>query len=134
MADLLSPQARAFLLAPRFAVLGTAFEDGRPQLTVMWYRLDGDEIMMNTAAGRVKDGNLRRDPRVAICVEDGYNYVTLYGNVTINDDQETAQRDIFELALRYRDAAYAEQIAANSFRKQQRVTLRVAIDRVDEHF
>lgn len=133
MSPLISEKARAFLQESRFAVLGTAFADGRPQLTVMWYRLDDDTLMMNTAAGRVKDSNLRRDPRVAVCVEDGYNYVTLYGSVELDEDQATAQADIFGLAVRYHDAERAEQMAENSFRKQQRVTLRMTIERVDEH-
>ncbi|MBF6589385.1 MAG: PPOX class F420-dependent oxidoreductase, partial [Ktedonobacterales bacterium] len=70
---------RRFLDEPRFAVLATLSPDGTPQQTVIWYELDGDEIVMNTAEGRIKSGNLRRDPRISLCVEDGYRYVTLTG-------------------------------------------------------
>ena len=75
----LNDTVRAFLGSPRFGVLGTVQADGTPHLTVMWYMLEDDEIMMNTTADRVKAVNLRRDPRVALCIEDAHRYVTIYG-------------------------------------------------------
>jgi PPOX class probable F420-dependent enzyme len=134
MATNVSEQARAFLEEPRFGVLGTAREDGTPQLTVMWYELQGDEVMMNTAEDRAKAANLRREPRVALCVEDGYSYVTLYGSVTLIDDQAIAQADIHRLAVRYWGQAQADARSAEVFSKQQRITLRMTIDRIVEHF
>lgn len=92
-----------FLAEQRFAVLATINADGAPQQTVMWYLLDGDEVVINTAAGRVKDANLRRDPRVSVCIEDGYTYVTLSGQARLVEDQPTAQADIRRLASRYHD-------------------------------
>lgn len=92
-----------FVAEQRFAVLATINADGAPQQTVMWYLLDGDEVVINTAAGRVKDANLRRDPRVSVCIEDGYTYVTLSGQARLVEDQPTAQADIRRLASRYHD-------------------------------
>ena len=83
----LSSKARAFLREKRFAVLGTINPDSTPQLSAMWYELDGDKILMNTKVGRVKERNLRRDPRISICIEDGYNYLTLAGTAQLIDDQ-----------------------------------------------
>jgi PPOX class probable F420-dependent enzyme len=134
MAATMSEQVRAFLSEPRFAVLGTAREDGAPQLTVMWYELDGDEILMNTTVDRDKAANLRRDPRVALCVEDGYAYVTLYGSVRMVEDQATAQADIHRLAVRYWGRERADRTAAAQFSKQQRLTLRMTVERVIEHW
>ncbi|HEX5549006.1 MAG TPA: pyridoxamine 5'-phosphate oxidase family protein, partial [Ktedonobacterales bacterium] len=57
----LQDNVRAFLQERRFGVLATINEDGSAQQTVMWYDVDGDNILMNTRARRVKDGNLRRD-------------------------------------------------------------------------
>jgi len=102
-------------------------KDGTPQQTVMWYELQGDEVMMNTAHGRLKDRNLARDPRVSICIEDGQRFVTLRGTVTLNDEVETAQADIKRLAARYSGAEQAEKSAAN-FRKEHRITLRMKIE------
>jgi PPOX class probable F420-dependent enzyme len=127
----LSPAVRAFLDEKRFAVLATIREDGLPQQTVMWYQLQGDTIMMNTARGRVKDRNLHRDPRASICVEDGQRYVTLSGTCDLQwEDQERAQADIKALAVRYSGPESAERQAAN-FRKEVRETVRMSIERVD---
>jgi PPOX class probable F420-dependent enzyme len=123
----LTDEAREFLGEKRFAVLATINKNGTPQQTVMWYELQGDEIMMNTAHGRLKDRNLIRDPRISICVEDGQRFVTLRGTVALNDEVETAQADIKRLAARYSGAEQAEQSAAN-FRKEHRITLRMKIE------
>jgi PPOX class probable F420-dependent enzyme len=134
MATILSDKARAFLEEKRFAVLATINRDGTPQLTTMWYELQGDEIMMNTADGRVKAYNLRRDPRIAICLEDGYSYLTIAGRVLLDDDQTTAQADIHRLAVRYHNPEKAAQMMRDTFSKQQRITLRLTIEQVIEKF
>ncbi len=132
MTNKLSERARAFLAEQRFAVLSTINPDGTPQLTVMWYALDGDEILMNTKADRKKDQNVRRDPRIAICIEDGYNYVTIAGRAQLIDDQAIAQADIRRLAERYHSAEKVEQMMRNLFGKEQRVTIRLAVEQVIE--
>ena len=134
MGTRLSDKARAFLEELRFAVLATINRDGTPQLTTMWYELQGDEIMMNTADGRVKAYNLRRDPRIAICLEDGYSYLTISGRVRLDDDQTTAQADIHRLAVRYHNPEKATQMMRDQFSKQRRITLRLAIEQVIEKF
>lgn len=130
MADaVLSPAVRAFLDEKRFASLATINPDGSPQQTVMWYLLQDDTIMMNTARGRKKDQNMIRDPRVSICVEDGYRFVTIAGNVKlIEDDQPRAQADIHALAVRYHGQERADQMMVESFGKQQRITMLLSID------
>ncbi|MFO7272715.1 PPOX class F420-dependent oxidoreductase [Sphaerobacter thermophilus] len=129
---MLSDAVRAFLEEPRFAVLATIGADGMPHQSVMWYELRGNTIMMNTSEGRVKSANLRRDPRVSICVEDGYRYVTITGRAELVDDQEIAQADIAALAHRYHDPETAERQVAE-FRRQKRITLHISIDRVSAH-
>lgn len=129
----LDQQVIDYLNERRFAVLATIRDDGSPHLSTMWYRFDGDSIMMNTRVNRVKDLNLRRDNRASICIEDETRYITIDGTVTMNDDLETAQADIKALAERYDGPEEAEAISASVFSKQQRVTLRLSIDRVDVH-
>lgn len=124
----LSDQVRAFLRERRFAVLATIGDTGLPQQTVMWYDLDGDDVLMNTARGRLKDRYLQRDPRASICVEDGYRYVTIAGTVTLDDDPARAQADIARLARRY-EGENAERMIAN-FEQQARVTMRLRIEQV----
>lgn len=130
----LSDRARAFLAERRFAVLATVNADGSPQLTTMWYELQGDEIMMNTKAGRLKDANMRRDPRVALCFEEGYSYVTVAGRVRLIEDQAVAQADIRRLAEIYDGPERAEQMVRSQFMHEQRVSLRLTIERVSEQW
>lgn len=125
----LTDEMRSFLEDPRFAVLATTMPDGRIQQTVMWYELRDNTIIMNTKAGRVKHQNIHREPRVSVCLEDGYRYLAIDGRVieTI-DDQETAQADILGLARRYHPHRPDEE--SSYFKKEQRETLVISIDNV----
>lgn len=129
----LNETLKAFLNERRFATLATINRDGSPHLSTMWYVLDGDTIMMNTRRGRVKDRNMVADARVSICIEDGYRYLTISGRVELNSDQRVAQRDIHALATRYDGAESADRQMAESFGSQERVTMRLPIERVDAH-
>ena len=129
----LSTAARAFLEERRFAVLATISEDGLPHQTTMWYELRGDDIIMNTRVGRIKDQHLRRDPRASICLEDEYRYLTISGIVELNEDQAAAHEDIKRLAIRYDGRESGEKQSRDQFSKQQRVTIRLPITRVIEH-
>lgn len=129
----LREDVRTFLEEERFAVLATVNANGSPQQTVMWYELRGDTIVMNTKRGRKKDRNLIRDPRASVCVEDGFRYVTLAGDIEFIEDPATAQADIAALARRYHDAATADQMAREVFAPQERVTLLLHVDRADVH-
>jgi PPOX class probable F420-dependent enzyme len=130
----MTDKIKEFLRQRRFAVLATINEDGTPQQTVMWYELQGDRIMMNTAAGRIKEKNLKADPRVSFCVEDEYDYVTLTGRVELDYDRERSQADIKALATRYDGAEKAERMMRNTFSKQDRVTIYMTVESMDANF
>jgi PPOX class probable F420-dependent enzyme len=130
MTPYLTEAAKQFLQEKRFAALATINRDGTPQQSIVWYELQGDEIMMNTKRGRLKDRNLVRDPRVSICVEDGYRYITIRGTVRLIDDQQVAQADIMRLAMRYHGTEIAERQARDQFGKEERITIRLPIERV----
>jgi PPOX class probable F420-dependent enzyme len=127
----LTQAERDFLHEPRYAVLGTTNEDGSAHLTVMWYALEGDEIMFNTAAGRKKPENLARDPRASLIVPDGYRFVRVDGVVRANDDQAVAQADIRKLASRYYESEeHVERSVDATWAKQHRITYRMPAFRV----
>ena len=68
-----------------FAHLGTVMADGSPQVTPVWCDLDGSYIRINTAKGRVKDRNMRRNKKVALAIIDpdnAYRYLAVQGEVT----------------------------------------------------
>jgi len=135
MAAELTDKARAFLREKRFAVLATINKVGTPQLTTMWYLLENDgTIMMNTRVGRSKERNMRRDPRISVCFEEGYRYVTITGRVEMIDDPQVSQRDIFRLSTRYHGEEMAKKQMQTQFSKEQRVTLRLKPERIVEYF
>ena len=132
----LTASQRAFLEQKHFAVLGTTNASGSPHLTVMWYLLDGDEIVFNTKAGRTKEDNLARDPRVSLLVyaEDSYSYIRVDGKVRTITDQKTAQADIRRLASRYyQDEARVEKAVRESFGTQTRISYRLPTTRVYDY-
>lgn len=130
---MLDAKIRDILEKTYFGVLATINKDGTPQQTVMWYELINDRIMMNTEAGRLKEHNLNRDPRVSVCIEDKYNYVTLTGRATLDYDPERSQADIARLARRYHLPEKAEQLVS-SFGKEKRITIWIDIENVVTKF
>ena len=130
----LTAEQRAFLEGKHFAVLGTTNASGTPHLTVMWYLLDGDDIVFNTKAGRTKESNLERDPRASLLVyaEDGYKYMRIDGRVTTITDPEIAHRDIGRLAIRYTGEEKAKGAIAR-FSSEERITYRLPTTRVYDY-
>ncbi|MEO8288529.1 MAG: PPOX class F420-dependent oxidoreductase [Chloroflexota bacterium] len=126
----LTENVRNFLSEPRFAVIATINEDGTPQQTVVWYQLQDDRIMMNTRVGRLKEKNLKRDPRLSFCIEDDYRYVAIKGAAELDYDPTRSQDDIKNLAIIYHGQERGEAMSRNQFTKQDRVTIYMSIDEV----
>jgi PPOX class probable F420-dependent enzyme len=98
------PEKYADLLdKPAFGSLGTLMPDGSPQVTPVWVDFDGKHVRINSAKGRVKDKNIRRDPRVSISLQDPanpYRYLEIRGKVV--DITETGADDhINKLSQKY---------------------------------
>lgn len=103
MAGTLTPEQRRLLEAPNFAHLATIMPDGTPQVTPVWVDYDGRYVLVNTALGRVKERNLRRDPRVGLDVADQqnpYKMVSIRGRVA-ELTTEHAEEHIDRLAKKY---------------------------------
>ena len=95
--------ARELLAGPNFGHLGTVNADGSVQVSPIWVDLEQGRPAFNTAEGRVKWRNLRRDPRVTlevIDVGDGYRSVEIRGRVAEMTHQD-ARKHINRLALKY---------------------------------
>ena len=127
----LTADQRTFLEEKRFAVVGSRNPDGSPHLAVMWFLIDGENVVVNSAQGRIKDRNLAADPRMSVLVEDGYRWIRIDGRVRIEHDQKIAQADIRRLAARYyEDERKVDEAVKNNFGKQHRITYRLPIRRV----
>ena len=70
MAIKLPESARKVLQDKAYGHVVTFGADGRPQVTMVWVDADGDDVLFNTAEGRKKPQNLRRDRRIVISVQD----------------------------------------------------------------
>lgn len=86
-----------------FASVATLMPDGSPQVSVMWVDTDGENILLNSAEGRVKTKNLRNDKRVAIAIVDSenqYRQAMIRGHV-VEDTHEGAFEHTDVLAKKY---------------------------------
>jgi PPOX class probable F420-dependent enzyme len=96
-------EATHLLEGQHFAHIATLKEDGSPQVSPVWIGHEGALITFNTAEGRLKTDNLKRDPRVAISIvnqENPYEHLLIQGKVT-EITSDGADEDIDALAKRY---------------------------------
>lgn len=99
------PKAYQSLLKSKsFAHLATTMADGTPQVTPVWIDYDGEYVLVNSAAGRLKDRNMRARPYVALSVldpENPYAFLAVRGPVVEIIEGEAARKHIDSLAQRY---------------------------------
>jgi len=84
--------ARSVLEGPALAHLVTLEADGRPQVSIVWIGVDGDELIAAHLPAHRKVRNIRRDPRVALSVEAGTRnelgldeYVVIHGSARVTE-------------------------------------------------
>jgi PPOX class probable F420-dependent enzyme len=88
-----------------FAHLTTMMSDGSPHASPVWVDFDGRHVIINSAKGRVKDKNMRRDPRVAISIQDPDNpgrFIGIRGQV-VDITENGADTHIDAMAKKYLD-------------------------------
>ena len=94
---------RDLLETKSFAHLATVMPDGSPQVTPVWVDLHDGSVRVNSAKGRLKDRNMRRDPRVALSIQDpqnAYRYLEIRGKV-VEITEVGADAHIDVLAKKY---------------------------------
>ncbi|HLE20535.1 MAG TPA: PPOX class F420-dependent oxidoreductase [Vicinamibacteria bacterium] len=103
MAKKLPEKWKDILSKKAFVHLATRMPDGSPQVTPVWVDIDGGRIVVNSAKGRVKDRNMRRDPRVGLSVtdpDDPYRALMIRGRV-VKITEEGADDHIDKMAKKY---------------------------------
>ncbi|MYT32714.1 PPOX class F420-dependent oxidoreductase [Streptomyces sp. MspMP-M5] len=134
MTATLSDKLKGLLDSPVFVTVGTIQPDGSPQLSPVWVKRDGDDLLFSTTVGRRKEKNLRRDPRVSIVLQPfdaPYSYAEIRGEATLST--EGGQELIDELSLKYTGKRYAEFNAAaadDAERVVVRITPRKVLGRI----
>jgi PPOX class probable F420-dependent enzyme len=109
---------REFVLErPRTAKLATVRADGRPHVAPIWIDLDGDTVVFNTGADSVKGRNIRREPRVMLCVDDEsppFGFVVVEGVAELVDDLDALRAWATRIGGRYMGADRAEEFGARN--------------------
>ncbi|MFC7155615.1 PPOX class F420-dependent oxidoreductase [Halomarina halobia] len=114
-----------------FAHVATVMPDGTPQVTPVWvdYDADAEELLVNTARGRLKERNVSRDPKVGVSLvdpDDPYRFVSVRGRVT-DLQEERADEHINELAKRYMGV---DEYPNRDAESGARVIVRISTDHV----
>ena len=133
----LPPHIRDFVAAPHFGSIATVDADGSPRQAIIWYLLDGDEVVVNSRVGRRWPTNVLRDPRVYLGVfdeADPLRWVGLLATAEPIKDQPQAQADIAAMARRYHhdDPATAER-KIRDFKQMERISFRIRVRAIHEH-
>ncbi len=105
--SLLKKEHVKLLRERNFGFLATVNKDGSPQVSPMWIDTNGSYVLVNTAIGRVKEKNTRRDPRVALAVadeNDPYTWFMVRGRVVERVEGREAEDHIDRLAEKYTGA------------------------------
>ena len=114
MTELDAPQRREFVQNNRVCLYGYGRQHAGPSMSLCYYVMDGDDILILTMAARAKAKAARRNPKVSICVLDMHlppSYVLVYGDATIETDLELATNTCARLMgfeIEYETAAAAK--------------------------
>lgn len=114
----LTDEQKAFLLhGRRTGKLATTRKDGRPHVAPIWFVLDGDTLIFNTGEDTVKGTGIRRDPRIALCVDDEtppFSFLIVEGTAELIDDLDALRMWATRIAARYMGNELAEQYGARN--------------------
>ena len=107
------PEIREFLAhGTRTAKLATVSRSGAPHVIPVWFVLDREQLVLTTSAESVKGRNLRRDPRVAVVIDDEtppFAYVHIRGRAILSEDPGELLRYATAIGGRYMGAERAEE-------------------------
>jgi PPOX class probable F420-dependent enzyme len=119
----------ALLKGTNFAHFVTLNQDGSAHSAPLWIDVDDDgRVLVNSAVGRKKDRNIRRDPRVVVSVhaqDDPYTCTAISGTVISIETGEVAEAHQDSLNQKYRDGEHWEHVPG-----QVRVLYRIRPDKI----
>src|SRR5271157_26996 len=99
----LTEEARKLIDGKNLASVATVMPDGSPQVAPVWVDREGDIVVINATKERQRYRNLKRDPRVALCVFDmgnPYSKVLIRGKV-IGITKDGGEDHIDKLSMKY---------------------------------
>ncbi len=134
-AEMSQTQIEVFLQEVRFAIVGTNRVSGAPQLTPIWFLYENKRIYMSMGVDSVKYRNLRRDPRIGICISAPHpdaRAVMIYGKADMIRADVAGYDDIhWRLTRRYYESDEEAQTFLDSLpTEDESVLVVVTPDRV----
>ena len=124
--------ARRLLEDRAYGHLVTRNPDGSPQTSMLWFDVEGDELLCNTVDGRVKVRNMRHDPRVIVSVQDRDNplsYLLVHGRVTAIT-ADGAEEHIEKIGQRFTAPGEQQLLAQFRVADAPRLLVRIAAERL----
>lgn len=104
----------AFLNGKYNAILATIRQDGSPQLTPVIYRWDGERFWVSTTKDRAKYLNIRRDPRISLCIDEATTGTTVIATGKAQLTEDNLWSETLNIVARYqgpeRGAAYVKNM------------------------
>ena len=129
----MSPAERdRFLSGRHVAVLVTNGADGHPVPTPIWYRYRDGLFYFRTEENAVKTRNIRRDPRVSVCVQEErapYKAAIAYGTAEVRPAEPWLGREIPRHYLGFIGALGYERAAREEIERGPEVALVVRPER-----
>jgi PPOX class probable F420-dependent enzyme len=123
-------EQRQYLEDHRLAVLATSKGDGSPQVSMVIYALDGDDILLSVKSYTAKWKNALRQPEVALLVHEDRRQLIVYGTATgIDEDPERAETSAKVWGAMLGEAPNPDDIV-ESLDEQQRTVLRITPNKV----
>jgi PPOX class probable F420-dependent enzyme len=127
-------QIKAFLQAPRHAVVGTNSTDGPPQLSPVWYVYQENRLYISAGAATAKRQNLQRDPRISVCIDGcfpDFRTVIIYGRAELIEAGNPLQEEMrWRIIRQYHDSEEEARRYAESTRDEVSVLIVVTPDKI----
>ena len=119
----------AFINRIPYAKFATVGKDGSPHVTPTWIMYEGGKLVITMQETTLKVRNLRRDPRVAVLIDDGPRYLLVKGRAVVAGHRETA-KDREKLAVKALGEEAGRRWAAEEAPKTKAVSVEVSPENV----
>ena len=122
-----------FVREMKSAIITSLRKDGSPSTSLVFYALDGDDLLFSTTADRLKAKTLTRDPRAVVTVLDEgapYRFVSVEGRAAVESGDIIPGHILINRAMRNNPDWQPPEGYAETLRSQKRVVVRVTPARV----
>ena len=128
----MSPEERRqFVREHRTAIFGYPRKHDGPAMSIVYYVLEGDEILVSTMAARAKAKAVARSPKISMCVLDEQwppSYLQVYCDATVDTNFEDVVDVMMRIAGVMAGSPMPNEVrpmVEEGARREQRIVLRL---------